>query len=62
MKPNVITFMSEDKSAYFHIDFDKDIITISQLTASGTSKSSVEVKYSEISELVSTVNDMVDDY
>ena len=62
MKASIVTFKTEDGSAYFHIDFDKDIITISKLTSSGTNKGSVEIKYSDIAEVISTVNDMVDNY
>lgn len=62
MRPNIITFKSKNGTTYFHIDFDKDVITISQLMSSGTTKSSVEIKYSDIAEVVNIVDDMQDNY
>ena len=62
MQPNIITFKSKNGTTYFHIDFDKDVITISQLMSSGTSKSSVEIKYSDIAEVINTINDIQDNY
>ena len=54
MKKKTITFENDDESLYFHVDFNKEKVTISSKT-SNTSSKTIEIDFGDIQELTEMI-------